>query len=61
MHHKGKGPADRQIGKSAGGTTMKQRITKVNFERTVVASLAIVTVMVSGALFNAVSHLQLIV
>jgi hypothetical protein len=40
---------------------MKQRITKVNFERTVVASLAIVTVMVSGALFNAVSHLQLIV
>ena len=39
---------------------MKQRDTKASFERTVLASLAIVTVMACGALFNAVSHLQLI-
>lgn len=39
---------------------MKERITKVGFERMVVASLAMVTVMVCGALFNAASNLQLI-
>jgi hypothetical protein len=39
---------------------MKKRITKISFERTVVGSLAMVTVMVCGALFNAVSNLQLI-
>jgi hypothetical protein len=50
----------RHIGKSAGETTMRKRDTKVSFERTVLASLAAVTVMVCSALFNAVSHLQLI-
>jgi hypothetical protein len=50
----------RHIGKAAGGTTMKKRVMKVSFERTVLASLAAVTVMVCGALFNAASNLQLI-
>jgi hypothetical protein len=48
------------IGKPAGGTTMKKRVTKVSFERTVFASLAMLTVMVCSALFNAVNNLQLI-
>jgi hypothetical protein len=48
------------IGKPAGGTTMKKRVTKVSFEQTVFASLAIVTVMVCSALLNAVNNLQLI-
>ncbi|MDQ1241980.1 MAG: hypothetical protein QG586_232 [Pseudomonadota bacterium] len=39
---------------------MKKRVVKVSFERTVLASLAAVTVMVCGALFNAASNLQLI-
>ena len=39
---------------------MKRRDTKVSFERTVLASLAVVTVMVCAALFNAASNLQLI-
>ena len=40
---------------------MKKRVTKVSFEQTVFASLAIVTVMVCSALLNAVNDLQLIV
>jgi hypothetical protein len=39
---------------------MKRRDTKVSFERAVLASLAVVTFMVCGALFNAASNLQLI-
>ena len=39
---------------------MKRRDTKVSFERTVLASLAAVAVMVCGALYNAASNLQLI-
>ncbi len=39
---------------------MKRRVTEVSFERKVLASLAVVTVMVCGALFNAASNLQLI-
>ena len=39
---------------------MKKRVSKVSFERTVLTSLAAVTVMVFGALFNAVGNLQLI-
>ncbi len=39
---------------------MKKRVKRVSFERAVLSSLAAVTVMVCGALFNAVSNLQLI-
>jgi hypothetical protein len=39
---------------------MKKRVTTVRFERTVFASLAMVTVIVCSALFNAVNNLQLL-
>jgi len=39
---------------------MRRRFAKISFERTVLTSLAAVTVMVCGALFNAVSNLQLV-
>ena len=43
---------------TSGGKTMKKQITQISFEKSVLASLAVVTVATFGALFNAALNFQ---